>query len=181
MKYYKTFLLKSPYASNRKGRKQQREDRQNNCEMPYYRLPHVIAYSEFKHKENILIEEITREEYLTFVVSWFKSNSSYYANMLKYASELHIEWMHDAYKFNLFGEDAEEVKSRLESYKSEIIQFLLNNRDILNISEIERQCDFSRDTLNKALQRISEGNQKSFRQLDKLVPVYLRLVSSDCL
>jgi hypothetical protein len=51
----------------------------------------------------------------------------------------------------------------------------------LNITEIERQCGLSRDTLNKALQRISEGKQQNFRQSDKLVPIYNCLVSSDCL
>jgi hypothetical protein len=65
--------------------------------------------------------------------------------------------------------------------KKIIINYLLKNRSFLNITEIERQCGLSRDTLNKALQRISEGKQQNFRQSDKLVLIYNRLVPSDCL
>ncbi len=55
--------------------------------------------------------------------------------------------------------------------------YIKQNKDVLNISEIERRCDLKRTSLLNAVNR----NQKSFRQSNKLVPVYLRLVSSDCI
>ena len=63
----------------------------------------------------------------------------------------------------------------------EITKYFFENRDVLNISEIERQSGLKRDTLNKALKRISEGKQKGFTKANKLISIYLRLVSSDCL
>lgn len=54
--------------------------------------------------------------------------------------------------------------------------YIKQNKNLLNISEIERQCDLKRTSLLNAVNR----NQNSFGQSDKLVPVYLRLVSSCC-
>tara|TARA_R110000850_G_scaffold273949_1_gene410960 strand:- start:30 stop:233 length:204 start_codon:yes stop_codon:yes gene_type:complete len=55
--------------------------------------------------------------------------------------------------------------------------YIKQNKDLLNISEIERQCDLKRTSLLNAVNR----NQKRFGQSNKLVPIYLRLVSFDCL
>ena len=46
------------------------------------------------------------------------------------------------------------------------------NKSLLKISVIERECGFNKDTLQKSLNR----NSKTFKQADKLVPIYLQLI-----
>ena len=65
----------------------------------------------------------------------------------------------------------------MNNHKQTAFNYIKQNKDLLNISEIERQCSLKRTSLLNAINR----NQNSFGQSDKLVPVYLRLVSSDCL
>jgi len=65
----------------------------------------------------------------------------------------------------------------MNNHKQTAFNYIKQNKDLLNISEIERQCSLKRTSLLNAINR----NQKSFGQSEKLVPIYLRLVSSDCL
>lgn len=45
------------------------------------------------------------------------------------------------------------------------------NKDLLKISKIERQCEISKDSLRKAINR----EQSSFKESHKLVPIFIRL------
>lgn len=62
----------------------------------------------------------------------------------------------------------------LMKYPQASFQYFKDNKDLLNISEIERRCSLKRTSLLNAVNR----NQKSYSQSEKLVPIYLQLVSS---
>lgn len=56
-----------------------------------------------------------------------------------------------------------------------ITKYFVKNKDVLNLTAIERRCGFKPSTFTRAIQKIADGEQRTFRQSEKLVPIYKEL------
>lgn len=56
-----------------------------------------------------------------------------------------------------------------------ITQYFVEHRDLLNLSEIERRAGLKKCSLLKAIKKMAAGEQKKYRQIEKLIPIYKEL------
>ena len=56
-----------------------------------------------------------------------------------------------------------------------VTAYFVRNKDVLNLTAIERRCGFKPSTFAKAIQKIADGEQRTFRQTEKLIPIYKEL------
>lgn len=56
-----------------------------------------------------------------------------------------------------------------------ITQYFVEHRDLLNLSEIERRAGLKKCSLLKAMKKMAAGEQKKYRQIEKLIPIYKKL------
>ena len=56
-----------------------------------------------------------------------------------------------------------------------IEKYFIEHRDLLNLSEIERRAGLKKCSLLKAMKKMAAGEQKKFREIEKLVPIYEEL------
>ena len=56
-----------------------------------------------------------------------------------------------------------------------IAKYFIEHRDLLNLSEIERRAGLKKCSLLKAMKKMADGEQRTFRQIDKLIPIYKEL------
>ena len=56
-----------------------------------------------------------------------------------------------------------------------VTQYFVEHRDLLNLSEIERRAGLKKCSLLKAMKKMAAGEQKKYRQIDKLIPIYKEL------
>lgn len=56
-----------------------------------------------------------------------------------------------------------------------VTQYFVEHRDLLNLSEIERRAGLKKCSLLKAMKKMAAGEQKKYRQIEKLIPIYKEL------
>lgn len=56
-----------------------------------------------------------------------------------------------------------------------VTKYFIEHRELLNLSEIERRAGLKKCSLLKAINKMAAGEQRKFRQIEKLVPIYKEL------